>query len=94
MFAEVVQNDRFSFEILDKKYIFRRREIMSDLKIVEQAPGNYYYHLSETGRSNEAALCGERNTMSTELPLGLWGRSGKLGERYCETCMDLASKRT
>jgi hypothetical protein len=56
------------------------------LKVVEGVEGIWHYHISETGRNGQPALCGKTNVMSTELPLSLWGKKGHLNETYCEEC--------
>jgi len=56
------------------------------LKIVEGIAGYYFYHLSESGENGKPALCGNKEVMSTGLPLSSWGYVGHLKERYCSLC--------
>ena len=63
-------------------------------KIVEGVEGYYYFHLSETGKNGQPALCGNKNVMSTGLPLNTWGFKGHLNERYCEKCEKINKETT
>ena len=56
------------------------------MKVVEGVEGIWHYHLSESGKSDQPALCGKLNVMSTEIPLSVWGKKGHLNETYCEEC--------
>jgi hypothetical protein len=65
----------------------------TELKIVEGIAGVYHYHLSETGKNGEPALCGNKRVMLTSLPLASWGKVGHLREKYCKECRDLQLRR-
>ena len=56
----------------------------NDLTIRESIHGNFFYHLAKDGK----ALCGEKITMVTSLPLRYWGVTTHLQERYCTECED------
>ena len=56
------------------------------LKIVEGAASVWHYHLSETGKSGDPALCGEKKVMATSIPLSSWGQVSHLHESYCKDC--------
>lgn len=56
----------------------------TDLMITEGVSGTWFYHLSLRADIS-VALCGAR-TMATQLPLGTWGHTGHLGERWCSRC--------
>jgi hypothetical protein len=62
----------------------------SSLKIVEGIEGYYFYHLSESGKNMQQALCGNRNVMLTNLRLSSWGTKSHLNERYCKKCEELS----
>jgi hypothetical protein len=57
---------------------------VTGVHITEGRAGMWFYHLSRTGVNGES-LCG-RPTMSTQMPLRLWGTKGHLNERYCTEC--------
>jgi len=59
------------------------------MKIVEGVEGYYFYHLSETGKNGQPALCGKKEVMHTSIPLKTWGYKGHLNERYCKKCEEL-----
>lgn len=56
------------------------------LYIVEGVESMCYYHLSETGKSGQPALCGNKRVMNTGKPLSSWGKRGHLNEKYCKEC--------
>lgn len=60
----------------------------SKLKVVEGVKGVWHYHLSESGRNFQPALCGERKVMQTEVPLTTWGETGgNVPASYCLECV-------
>jgi hypothetical protein len=63
------------------------------LFIVEHVSGVWYYHLSETGKSGQPALCGNTQVMSTEIPISSWGSKGHLNEKYCKECENVLQKK-
>lgn len=61
------------------------------LKIVEGVESVWFYHLSESGRSGEASLCGNRRVMHTDIPVSTWGVvSSHIHERYCSECGEIS----
>jgi len=60
-----------------------------DISIREGISGYYYYHIA----INEIPLCGNKNTMKTELPLASWEIKSHIGETYCKECEELWVKR-
>ena len=69
-----------------------RREVvlaMKDIHIVEGVESMWFYHLSETGKSGQPALCGNNRVMNTEIPVSTWGQRGHLNEKYCKDCENL-----
>jgi len=68
---------------------------MKKLYIVEGAESVWHYHLSETGKSGEPALCGNKNVMKTLIPLKTWGmKSGHIPESYCKKCEKIAKEKS
>jgi hypothetical protein len=59
------------------------------VKIVEHISGCWSYHLSETGKNGQSALCGDKDMMSTDLPLKSWGIKTHLHEKYCKKCEEI-----
>ena len=64
-----------------------------NLKIVEGIEGYYFYHLSESGKNMQPALCGKKTVMITHLRLSSWGKKSHLNERYCKECEEEGIKR-
>jgi hypothetical protein len=66
----------------------------SDLRIVEGVAGCYAYHLSRTGKSGHATLCGITNVMSTCLPnLRTWNCApSHIRSKYCAACSRIAAE--
>jgi hypothetical protein len=64
-----------------------------NLYIVEGTQGTWHYHLSETGKSGQPSLCGNRDVMCTEASATLWGYRGHLKETYCHVCEEIAKFR-
>jgi len=62
-------------------------------KVVESIVGNWYYHISETGKNMQPALCGNNQVMETYFNLQNWGIVTHIKERYCKTCHDEWLKR-
>lgn len=57
------------------------------LKIVEGVESVWFYHLSETGKNYEPALCGRKQVMRTEIPLSNWNKKGgNVPSSYCTEC--------
>ena len=63
-----------------------------ELHIVEGALSTWHYHLSTTGKSGRAALCGKHDVMSTAISLTTWGSHSHVPSSYCERCSELANK--
>jgi hypothetical protein len=59
------------------------------MKVVEGILGYYFYHLSETGANGKPALCGNKEVMSTEVPITFWGKKSHLNEKWCKKCWDI-----
>jgi len=60
---------------------------MKNLKIVEGVESVWHYHLSETGKSAQPALCGNKRVMNTLIPLDNWGKkSGHIPDSFCKEC--------
>jgi hypothetical protein len=48
---------------------------------------SYHYHLSKSGKSGQPALCGEKNVMSTQIPVSNWNsKPGHIPSSYCQKC--------
>ena len=60
-----------------------------NLKIVEGIAGTWFYHLSETGKNGQPALCGNTRVMTTEAPLSTWGIKGNVPSKYCKECEEI-----
>jgi len=57
------------------------------LKIVEGVESVWHYHLSETGKTAQPALCGNTRVMQTEIPLSNWGKkSSHIPDSFCKEC--------
>jgi hypothetical protein len=56
------------------------------MHIVEGIAGVWHYHLSESGKNGQPALCGNKEVMHTEVPLKAWGVKSHLNEKYCKEC--------
>lgn len=61
-----------------------------NLEIWEGVHGVWHYHLSKGGR--EGVLCGNKNVMSTNLPLRTWGMKTHLNESYCKECEEILKR--
>ena len=59
------------------------------MHIVEGIASVWFYHLSETGRPAQPALCGETRVMQTLIPVTYWGKVSHIGEKYCHKCSEL-----
>lgn len=62
------------------------------MKIVESITGNWFYHISETGKNMQPALCGNTQVMESYLKLSDWGTVSHLNEKYCKQCQDVLNK--
>ena len=61
------------------------------LRIVEGASSTWAYHLSTTGKSGRAALCGKHDVMSTALRLSTWNSEpSHIPSSYCAKCSKIA----
>ncbi len=72
-----------------KEMLFGRARVRK-LKIVESISGNWHYHLSENGKTDQPALCGNTHVMHSPAPLATWGHTSHLHEHYCTECMAVA----
>lgn len=64
----------------------KKPALREGLKIVEGVESVWFYHLSDTGKNGQPALCGNKRVMSTHMPLSAWGTRGHLNEKYCPEC--------
>ena len=59
------------------------------MRIVEGVESVWYYHLSETGENGKSALCGNKDVMTTSIPLSTWGHVSHINEGYCKKCEEI-----
>jgi len=61
-----------------------------NITIREGVASVWHYHLA----INDIPICGNKETMSTDLPLDTWGyKSDHIPESYCKECNRIAKEK-
>lgn len=64
---------------------------MSKFRVREGIASVWYYHVADESNN---PLCGNKQTMSTEIPIESWGRrGGNVPASYCTECTKAYLKR-